>query len=48
MSGKQIFRADYSQTKLLVKAGRIASTNAVRQSKALDLNVTFIDKRCNL
>jgi hypothetical protein len=43
MAINKFFRADHRQTKSLVKAGRIASINAVRHSKALDLNVTYIN-----
>ncbi|HCQ13871.1 MAG TPA: hypothetical protein DIU01_11505 [Flavobacterium sp.] len=44
MDKKKVFRLDYAQTKSLVKAGKIAATNALRHSKALDLSITFIDK----
>ena len=36
------FIRDYKQTALLIKAGKTAATNAVRQSKALDPPVAFI------
>ena len=42
MSTKKNFIPDYRQTESLVKAGKTAATNAVRQSKALDLPVAFI------
>ncbi|MBC7522838.1 MAG: hypothetical protein H7239_00130 [Flavobacterium sp.] len=43
MNTKKIFRQDYNQTKSLVKAERIIDKNAVRQSKALNLVVTYIE-----
>ncbi|MCL9808927.1 hypothetical protein [Flavobacterium luminosum] len=43
MSVKKIFRQDYGQTKLLVKAGTVSGHNAVRRSKALDLTITYIE-----
>lgn len=44
MKVKRIFRQDYKQTKSLIKAGKISSQTALRRSKALDLDVTFIEK----
>lgn len=44
MSSKKSFRADYPQTKSLVKAARNAARNAVRHSSALELPVSYIDK----
>lgn len=43
MKGKRVFRQDYSQTKSLVRAGKISGENAIRRSKALDLVVTYIE-----
>lgn len=43
MSAKKIFRKDNEQTKSLIIAGKNASNNAVRQSKALDLTITYIE-----
>lgn len=42
MKNKTVFRKDVSQTKALVKAGKIASKTARRASRALGLSVTFI------
>ncbi len=41
-SGKN-FKADPKQTKSLLKAGKIATIDAVRHSKALELPITFIE-----
>ena len=43
MKGKRVFRQDCNQTKSLVRAGRISGENAIRQSKALNLVVTYIE-----
>ncbi|UUC46720.1 hypothetical protein [Flavobacterium cerinum] len=43
MSQKKIFRKDNLQTKSLVKASKEVAINAVRQSKALDLTITYIE-----
>lgn len=40
---KIIFHQDKLQTKLLQAAARIASCNALRHSKALDLEITYIE-----
>lgn len=42
MKSKIVFRKDVSQTKALVKAGKIASKTARRASRALGLSITFI------
>ncbi|XCF04797.1 hypothetical protein ABI125_08650 [Tamlana crocina] len=42
MKSKTVFRRDVSQTKALIKAGKIASKTARRASIALGLSVTFI------
>ena len=42
MKSKTVFRKDISQTKALIKAGKIASQTARRASKALGLSVTYI------
>jgi hypothetical protein len=42
MKAKIIFRKDTPQTRVLVKAGRIAANTANRASRALGLSVTYI------
>jgi hypothetical protein len=44
MEAKKVFKRDYAQTKILVKAGRISAKNAIRRSKALNQTITYIDK----
>jgi hypothetical protein len=41
---KKVFRADNNQTELLIKAGRKGAMEAVRASKALGLNITYMEK----
>lgn len=43
MSLQKIFRQDYRQTKLLVRAASAGGDNAVRRSKALGLTTTYIE-----
>lgn len=40
---KAIFRPDFKQRATLIKAGRNATTKAVRVSKALGLSITFME-----
>lgn len=40
---KQVFRKDKKQTKVLVKAGKVASKRAFSASKALGLTVSYIE-----
>lgn len=42
MKTKIIFRKDASQTKALVKAGKVAAKTANRASRALGLTVSYI------
>ena len=42
MKPSKLFRNDVRQTKSLVDAGIASAKNAIRQSKALDLPVTYI------
>jgi len=40
---KKIFRKDTSQTKLLRKVGKLASSRAFKGSKAMGLSVSYIE-----
>lgn len=42
MKPSKLFRNDIRQTRSLVDAGITSAKNAIRQSKALDLPVTYI------
>jgi hypothetical protein len=43
MSVKKFFRQDYGQTKSLVGAANASGYKAVNRSKALNLNITYIE-----
>lgn len=43
-SKNKVFRADKSQTEMLMKAGRKGAIDAVRASKALGLSITYLEK----
>lgn len=41
---KKSFRGDYRQTALLIKIGKEGAQNAIRASKALGLEITYMEK----
>lgn len=41
---KNSFRGDYRQTALLIKIGKEGALNAIRESKALGLEITYMEK----
>jgi hypothetical protein len=38
------FKQDSKQTESLIKAGKVSATQAIRESKALELSITFMEK----
>ncbi|MFC5683591.1 hypothetical protein ACYE2N_00480 [Flavobacterium sp. MAHUQ-51] len=42
MKSKLVFRKDSQQTNALVKAGKMASERAIKESKDLGLSITFM------
>lgn len=43
-SALKSFKQDSKQTESLIKAGKAAATKAIRESKALELSITFMQK----
>jgi hypothetical protein len=41
---KKSFRGDYRQTAILIKIGKEGALNAIRESKALGLDITYMEK----
>ena len=41
---KKYFRGDYRQTAILIKIGKEGALNAIRESKALGLEITYMEK----
>jgi hypothetical protein len=41
---KKSFRGDYRQTAILIKIGKEGALNAIRESKALGLEITYMEK----
>ena len=43
-NGRKSFRGDYRQTAILIKIGKEGVLNAIRESKALGLEITYMEK----
>ena len=43
-NGKKSFRGDYRQTAILIKIGKEGALNAIREAKALGLEITYMEK----